>query len=384
MPDFSVATIELGNCTKVYLTLDLCHQHSIEDITNKYEELYDFLHSNSVKVVYEKAFGKISNKSEYLQLRSAMAEKYRFPLFPNTYLEGASVGDSIIAGVTIYGVMYAEDAEGDFKYLKSRQDHNLVGAVYTINGIRHMNLNGIHGTAKEPDTEQELASMYELAGEHLANNNFTAQDVVRTWIYLDDIDHNYQQFNAMRNQYFEKNAIDYSPNSKMLPASTCIGGKTAHDKTGCLDVLCIDRNHHELKIERLFNELQNEADGDAYLFKPAFARGVRIENAGCAEVQISGTASINERGETLHPNDAYSQITRTLQNIAKLLANAGMQFKDVCQSTCYFKNKEYYACFLKAMRDLCIDSFPCNYLVCDICRSDLLFELDGIAVKPMR
>ena len=59
---------------------------------------------------------------------------------------------------------------------------------------------------------------------------------------------------------------------------------------------------------------------EAYDYGSAFSRGMRIDLNGVTILLISGTASIDERGNTVHVGDFRAQQRRTYENITKLLA----------------------------------------------------------------
>src|ERR1039458_8257939 len=75
--------------------------------------------------------------------------------------------------------------------------------------------------------------------------------------------------------------------------------------------------------------------------KPSsFSRGLRIDLNGLAILLISGTASIDEHGQTVHVGDFRAQLRRTYDNITGLLAAAGATWKDVVRTTCYLRDME--------------------------------------------
>src|SRR5664280_3508941 len=81
--------------------------------------------------------------------------------------------------------------------------------------------------------------------------------------------------------------------------------------------------------------------------KPSsFVRGMRIDLNGLVILLISGTASIDEHGQSVHIGDFRAQLRRTYDNITGLLAAAGATWKDVVRTTCYLRDMERdYAAF---------------------------------------
>jgi 2-iminobutanoate/2-iminopropanoate deaminase len=79
-------------------------------------------------------------------------------------------------------------------------------------------------------------------------------------------------------------------------------------------------------------EVLNEAY--AYAKPSSFARGMRIDLGELAIFLVSGTASIDEHGNSVHIGDFRAQMRRTLHNIAGLLAAEGATWHDVVRTTC--------------------------------------------------
>src|ERR1700728_277813 len=80
-------------------------------------------------------------------------------------------------------------------------------------------------------------------------------------------------------------------------------------------------------------EVLNEAF--AYAKPSSFSRGMRIDLNGLTILLISGTASIDENGASVHVGDFRAQLRRTLANIGGLLASEGCSWHDIVRTTCY-------------------------------------------------
>src|ERR1700733_14912604 len=79
---------------------------------------------------------------------------------------------------------------------------------------------------------------------------------------------------------------------------------------------------------------------EAYDYGSAFSRGMRIDLNGLIILLISGTASIDEVGRTVHVGDFRAQLQRTYENITKLLAAEGATWHDIVRTTCYLRDIE--------------------------------------------
>ena len=125
---------------------------------------------------------------------------------------------------------------------------------------------------------------------------------------------------------------------------------------------------------------------EAYEYGSSFSRGLRIELGNVVILLISGTASIDENGETVHAGDIRGQCSRTYQNIAGLLEAEGATWKDVVRTTCYLRDIERdYAAFneerTKFFRSEGLDPLPASTgIQAILCRPDLLVEIEAIAM----
>jgi 2-iminobutanoate/2-iminopropanoate deaminase len=124
-----------------------------------------------------------------------------------------------------------------------------------------------------------------------------------------------------------------------------------------------------------------------YAKPSSFSRGIRVDlGGGAVMLLISGTASIDERGATVHVGDFRAQCRRTLQNITALLASEGATWKDIVRTTCYLRDIERdYAQFNEERtafyREQGLDPLPASTGVqAKLCRPELLVEIEAIAM----
>ena len=152
-----------------------------------------------------------------------------------------------------------------------------------------------------------------------------------------------------------------------------------------------------MMLEELLQEVTNapvakraitnhEVLNEAYNYGSAFSRGLRIDLDGLSIVLISGTASIDDAGNTVHVGDFRAQTRRTFSNITGLLASEGATWKDVVRTTCYLRDieRDYLAfneersVFYKKQG---LDPLPASTgIQAILCRPDLLIEIEAIAM----
>ena len=123
-----------------------------------------------------------------------------------------------------------------------------------------------------------------------------------------------------------------------------------------------------------------------YAKPSSFSRGLRLDIKGITILLISGTASIDENGKTVHEGDFRAQTWRTYKNITGLLASEGVTWKDVVRTTCYLRDIERdYAAFNEVrtqfFREQGLSPLPASTgIQAVLCRPDLLIEMEAMAI----
>jgi enamine deaminase RidA (YjgF/YER057c/UK114 family) len=127
---------------------------------------------------------------------------------------------------------------------------------------------------------------------------------------------------------------------------------------------------------------------EAYAYeKPSsFSRGMRIDLNGVTILLISGTASIDENGVSVHIGDFKAQLRRTFENITGLLEAEGCTWHDIVRTSCYLRdidrdydvfNAERTAFF----KEQGLDPLPASTgIEAHLCRPELLIEIEAIAM----
>ena len=113
-----------------------------------------------------------------------------------------------------------------------------------------------------------------------------------------------------------------------------------------------------------------------------FVRGMRIVETNKIALHVSGTASIDEHGRSVHRGDVDAQADRMLVNIAVLLERQGARFADVVHAITYLKHPEDAVRVRAKLRAAGFDGFPHVMVAAPICRPELLCETEALAVLP--
>jgi 2-iminobutanoate/2-iminopropanoate deaminase len=119
----------------------------------------------------------------------------------------------------------------------------------------------------------------------------------------------------------------------------------------------------------------------------SFSRALRLDLGRATLVLISGTASVDENGNSVHVGDFRKQTRRTFANIAALLRAEGLTWKDIVRTTCYLRDIERdYAAFNEERTAFYeaegLDPLPASTgIQAILCRPELLVEIEAIAIS---
>ena len=127
---------------------------------------------------------------------------------------------------------------------------------------------------------------------------------------------------------------------------------------------------------------------EAYAYpKPSsFSRGMRIDLNGLTILLISGTASIDENGLSVHIGDFRAQLRRTFDNITGLLMSEGCTWHDIVRTSCYLRDIDRdYDVFneerTRFFQEQGLDPLPASTgIQAHLCRPELLIEIEAIAM----
>lgn len=217
--------------------------------------------------------------------------------------------------------------------------------------------------------------------------------IARIWNYvpkiLEDADpgiaqqdrERYRQFNAGRRDAWEKFGPKQKDGSMHLPAATGIG---SHN--GPLILECLVTTNPVVYIE-------NPRQIPAYNYPPkygtrppVFARGSLVTSPGQVELYISGTASI-VGSETKHKGNVVAQVKETFKNISTLIGEenmetykkTGFELHDIAGLRVYIKDRKDYLTIRAEVEKIIGADVDVVYVNDDICRPDLLLEIEGVA-----
>jgi len=268
---------------------------------------------------------------------------------------------------------------------------------------RHDGMDWVHLANVYPETDttsvyDRACNVFELTAKGLEARGFRYDQVIRTWLYLGDITgpegetQRYKELNRARSDFYQKISFGaaHTPpgcSRPIYPASTGIG---TEGKDVVMSCIAMATGRNDVTLLPLENPQQTSAFDYSRQYgsrSPKFARAMAIIAGDCVTIFISGTASITE-SETRYVGDVEGQTRQTLDNIQALISEEnfrqhgvsglGATLDDLALARVYVKRQEDYA-KTKAVCQARLGELPTIYAVADICRPDLLVEIEGIA-----
>lgn len=343
-----------------------------------------------VEVLHARFYGLSPLRAEILEAAAqAFGDGGSQPAFPITFIDGAPCVGGWLAGASLVGVA-SRDASVHVERITSGDQH--LGSELRTAAMRSVLLAGVsgleasgHGESAGPGPQADR--MFRRAATLLEARGLRASDIARTWIYMPHLLDWYDVFNRARNACFREIGVLDSEGRGRLPASTGIQGRrspapaagTAMEEACFMDVLALrraDGGDASADIVQMRNPRQNEAPE----YGSAFSRGMAVGDHSPRTLHISGTAAIDEFGQSVRLGDAAGQVLLTLEAVEALLGSQGATLHDIRLATAYCKDLATYDAFRSVVAKLGIDAVPFVPVLADVCRAELLFEMDCVAV----
>ncbi|MBO4840515.1 MAG: hypothetical protein J5524_05395 [Bacteroidaceae bacterium] len=260
-------------------------------------------------------------------------------------------------------------------YLQSdvevKEEENVV--VVSHNGYKHLWKMGMF--YNQGDSAQQTEKLLTDYEQLLSKFNATLpENCIRTWFFVRDVDTQYHGLVKARKENFIQQGLTEKTH---YISSTGIGGNPADTKalvqlgTYAITGLEPEQQHYLYAPTHL---------NPTYEYGVTFERGTVVEYGDRDHIFISGTASINNKGEVEHVGDIVLQTKRMWENVEALLKEGGAGFEDVMQLIVYLRDTADYE-VVKALFTERFPNIPTVITLAPVCRPTWLVEMECIAVK---
>lgn len=328
------------------------------------QRLYDWLSRGPQwRILRQDIFGVLAGDTSAEQARAWRLDGSDWPV---TWVEQGNGAGSPVAGLQVHALSGVETRP-------VRHAGRVVGVTYEDQWARYCVLAGLQPSAATAPREAQAAETMELMHAVLGQVGMGFPNVFRTWFYLDDILDWYDEFNDVRNRFFKQHGIY----DRLVPASTGIGGSNAAGKAVVADLMAVQPKSDAFSIRALPSPLQCPA----LEYGSSFSRAVEIRVPGERRVLVSGTASIEPGGATIHVGDVAAQVATTMEVVEAILQARGLGWKDTVRAIAYFKHAADRPLFDAHCRQHRLPDLPVIVTKNDICRDDLLFEIEVDAIR---
>lgn len=353
-------------------------------------------------ILKQTIFLKGADNSDFYSKKRELSSLLK-DFYQSSYPPTGFVGQPPVAGALIaFELMVI--ARRDDKVIISREE--LEGLRYTtVNypDCRMVYAVGITAGENAAGTLDQSNDAFGLMKRVLQKENMNFTNIVRQWNYIENINgkivnkdktrQNYQVFNDIRSLYYGE--VDFK---RGYPAATGIGMDCggvvlefiAADFSSDITVIPIKNpdqvDAHQYSLELLVGD---GIQADRPKSTPKFERARAIASDNNYYIYISGTAAIKGQ-KTISPTDVEQQTRVTNENISRLIGPDNLEKHNMPVSSSdfpfshirvYIKNEAD----VPAVKKICDNHYgevPCLYLVSDICRENLLVEIEGAIALP--
>ena len=236
----------------------------------------------------------------------------------------------------------------------------------------HISSLGAH--PRESDSEHQTKDLFDSLFTELRPLDMSIEEhCIRTWLFVHDVDVNYGGVVVGRRKYF--NHIGLTPKTHFI-ASTGIEGRHANPEVLVQMDACNVKGLRPRQITYLYAK---DHLNPTYEYGVTFERGTAVTYGDRRQIFISGTASIDNKGEVLYVGDIERQTLRMLENIRALLNEGDMKMDDIAVAVVYLRD----TADAPRVRQLLAQELPAlNYelVLAPVCRPTWLIEMECIAL----
>jgi enamine deaminase RidA (YjgF/YER057c/UK114 family) len=327
-----------------------------------FEKVANQLRAKNATIIGQYVFGGCEFHAEGMEALERACGPVTWPV---TWLQGDQCSGKHLTGTQVYAVSGVDVAP-------VRVDGQDVGSVFEHEGVRYCMLGNIHSSNIKASRKEQARETFEKMEETLRSVGMEFSDIIRTWIYLEELLEWYDDFNDVRTKFFREHGVF----EKMVPASTGIGTSNHAELALVTGLLAIRPSDDTVKIQAVASPLQCPAID----YKSSFSRAVEVATPDHKRLYISGTASIEPGGETAHLDDTRKQVELTMEVVHAILESRGMKWSDTTRAIAYFKDDAEAPLLQAYCQENDVPHFPVAIAHSDVCRHDLLFELELDAV----
>lgn len=343
-------------------------------------ELHAMLHVQAQGELFEAQFTRLQQaKNALMEMEEAQGAKV---VFKRYFLSDATNQVPLVQENDECTISYIQQPPLDgskvalWLYLQQGTEvSNTNGStVVSHNGYQHIWTMGLLDTSADTSYMQTWNTLLSYINTLKQFNATLEANCIRTWFFVRDVDTQYAGLVKSRRECFIEQGL--TPDTHYI-ASTGIGGTPA-DPKALVQLGSYAMTGFEPEQQRYLYALSHLNRTIEY--GVTFERGTLMQYGDRNHIYISGTASINNKGEVMYVGDINQQTLRMWENVEKLLVEGGMSYEDVMQIVVYLRDSSDYET-VKQMFDKKFPNMPLVITLAPVCRPTWLIEMECIAVK---
>jgi enamine deaminase RidA (YjgF/YER057c/UK114 family) len=356
-----VHTLERPGLTELFVTATSKNGNPYGIFPDALQAIKD----NGATVVTQHVFAPIGQNSAGT---TALAQSAQACDWPVTWIDSGHKKGSHLAGTQFHAVV-GTDVE------RVESGGRVVASVFEDTDARYCHLGDMRAEDTSATRDDQTQRTFDMMETVLDKSGMDFSNVIRTWIYLEDLLDWYDPFNVVRTNFLKERGVF----DRLVPASTGISGANPYGAAMMASALAVAPKNEQFTVQSVNSPLQCPAPA----YGSSFSRGVEFGTPSCRRLSVSGTASIAPEGETVHLDDISAQIKLTFEVVAAILDSRRMDWRNVSKAMAYLKEARY----ITALEEYCLanDMKGIPFVITEnhVCRHDLLFEmeLDAIAIN---
>jgi len=353
-PGMQTVSLKSSDVEELFITGDLRDR----DLAEVARNAMDVVKGKNATVVTQTVFAPMGADNASV---TAMKEALGDCDWPVTWVDSGHRKGSPLGGMHVHAV---SGAEVERVTLADRT----VGSIFQDASVRFCYLGDLWSSRQSASRTEQAEQTFEIMETAIKLAGMDFSNIVRTWLYLDELLQWYDPFNKVRDDFFQQRGVF----DALVPASTGISGANPAGAAMIAMATGVQPLDDSVKIEALPSPLQCPA----LKYGSSFNRAVAVSQPHCNRVTVSGTASIEPGGETAYLDDVPGQIDLTMRVVEAILAQKDMNWSNVTRAIAYFKCARHHQDYVKYRDENGIPDMPAIITENDICRHDLLFEIE--------
>lgn len=328
-----------------------------------FENLARFVQEKNARIVAQDVFGCCEFHDDGMRALERSCGRIGWPV---TWIQGDGWPGKSLAGTQVYAISGAPVEP-------IRLNGRVVGSMFDDDDARYCLLGDLRAADISRSRPEQTRETFEKAEAALRLAEMDFSNVLRTWLYVDNILSWYDEFNKVRDEFFRARGLFEG----VVPASTGIGVGNPAGAALVADVFAIKAKRQNVRIRTVASPLQCSASE----YGSSFSRALEVVLPGHIRLYVSGTASIHRDGRTAHVGNVEEQIALSMEVVQAILEHREMGWPDVTRAVAYFKDIENTPLFDKYCKESRLPPLPVAIVHGDICRDELLYEIEVDAVK---